>query len=212
MLDIGWWELLLLGIVALIVVGPNELPALLRTIGRYVGMAKRQADDFRDQFNDALRESEFNDLRDEMTSLQSDMKSSISQADQSVRNSPAASSSDKSHPTGTDDDWDEEPISPAPEFAGDEPTTSFTMADGTVVTKGGSEAAPNGDKEPSSAPDASPAPEAAQTDTKAPGAPSADAAPAQPSTKTDDGATTPPSNEASAATNEPSKRDVEAVR
>ena len=45
MLDIGWWELLVVGMVALVVVGPKELPTLLRTIGHYVGMAKRQADE-----------------------------------------------------------------------------------------------------------------------------------------------------------------------
>ncbi|MEL6872331.1 MAG: Sec-independent protein translocase protein TatB, partial [Pseudomonadota bacterium] len=47
MLDIGWTELLVIGVVALLVVGPKELPGLLRTIGRYVGMIRRQANEFR---------------------------------------------------------------------------------------------------------------------------------------------------------------------
>ena len=75
MLDIGWWELLVVGMIALVVVGPKELPTLLRTIGRYVGMAKRQADEFRAQFDEALRESEFNDLRNEMNEIKSDVTS-----------------------------------------------------------------------------------------------------------------------------------------
>ena len=123
MLDIGWWELLVVGMVALVVVGPKELPSLLRTIGRYVGMAKRQADEFRSQFDDAMRESEFNDLRNEMNEIKSDVTSSLDGAQQSINQE-----------LGDDYDWDKDgPIEPAPEFANDEPTTSFTMPDGEVV-------------------------------------------------------------------------------
>lgn len=130
MLDIGWWELLVVGMVALVVVGPKELPTLLRTIGRYVGMAKRQADEFRSQFDDALRESEFNDLRDEMNELKSDMTSSLDEAQQSINKDLSNENLDDEY------DWDKDgPIEPAPEFANDDPTTSFTMPDGEVVTK-----------------------------------------------------------------------------
>ena len=125
MLDIGWWELLVVGMVALVVVGPKELPTLLRTIGRYVGMAKRQADEFRSQFDDAMRESEFNDLRNEMNDIKSDVTSSLDDAQQSINQD-------------LDDeyDWDKDgPIEPAPEFADDEASTSFTMPDGEVVNK-----------------------------------------------------------------------------
>ena len=80
MLDIGWWELAVIGMVALIVVGPKELPAMLRTIGRYVGMAKRQADEFRSQFDEAIRESEFNDLRKEMNDIKSGVTSTLDDA------------------------------------------------------------------------------------------------------------------------------------
>lgn len=125
MLDIGWWELLVVGMVALVVVGPKELPTLLRTIGRYVGMAKRQADEFRAQFDEALRESEFNDLRNEMNELKSDVTSSLDDAQQSI---------DKD--LRDEYDWDKDgPIEPAPEFADDAETTSFTMPDGEVVNK-----------------------------------------------------------------------------
>ena len=126
MLDIGWWELLVVGMVALVVVGPKELPTLLRTIGRYVGMAKRQADEFRSQFDDAMRESEFNDLRNEMNDIKSGVTSSLDDAQTSINKEL----------NETDYDWDdEEPIKPAPEFADDEPTTSFTTPDGEVITK-----------------------------------------------------------------------------
>ncbi|MGI9476223.1 MAG: Sec-independent protein translocase protein TatB [Hyphomicrobiaceae bacterium] len=125
MLDIGWWELMVVGMVALIVVGPKELPTLLRTIGRYVGMAKRQADEFRSQFDEALRESEFNELRNEMNEIKSDVTSKLDEAQESIN-----SDLHDAH------DWDKDgPIEPAPEFADDEPATSFTMPDGEVVNK-----------------------------------------------------------------------------
>lgn len=125
MLDIGWWELLVVGMVALVVVGPKELPTLLRTIGRYVGMAKRQADEFRSQFDDAMRDSEFNELRNEMNEIKSDVTSQLDDAQESLDAG-----------LREEHDWDKDgPIKPAAEFADDEPTTEFTMPDGEVVKK-----------------------------------------------------------------------------
>lgn len=72
MLDIGWAELLVLGIVALLVVGPKELPALARTVGRYMGVLRKQANEFRAQFDEALRETEVAEMRREMDSLKSE--------------------------------------------------------------------------------------------------------------------------------------------
>ncbi len=57
MLDIGWSELLLIGIVALIVVGPKELPGLFRTVGLYVGKARGMAREFQRSMEQAARES-----------------------------------------------------------------------------------------------------------------------------------------------------------
>ena len=57
MFDIGWSELLIIGVMALIVVGPKDLPVLLRNIGRYVGIIRSQASEFRAQFDEALRET-----------------------------------------------------------------------------------------------------------------------------------------------------------
>lgn len=84
MFDIGWYELLLIGVVALLVVGPKELPTLLRTVGRYVGMMRRQAAEFRDQFDQAMRESELDKVKqdlerstEEATSVLRDVESSV---------------------------------------------------------------------------------------------------------------------------------------
>lgn len=84
MFDIGWSELLVIGVVALLVVGPKELPALLRTIGRYMGMVKRHANEFRAQFDEAMRESELDQIRKEVESLKSDAETTLHSAEQSV--------------------------------------------------------------------------------------------------------------------------------
>jgi len=77
MLDIGWSELLVVGIIALLVVGPKELPGLLRTIGRYVGIVRRQADEFRAQFDDAIKDTEFDEIRKEFDTIRSDTQSAV---------------------------------------------------------------------------------------------------------------------------------------
>jgi sec-independent protein translocase protein TatB len=69
MFDLTSSKLLLLGIVALLVVGPKDLPMLLRTLGKYIGMIKRQAAEFRSQFDDAMRDAELQQLKKDVESL-----------------------------------------------------------------------------------------------------------------------------------------------
>ena len=76
MFDLGSGELLVIGIVALVVIGPKELPGLLRTIGQTVARVRRIAGDFQGQFQSALREA---DLHDAMKSV-SDIQTSVSDA------------------------------------------------------------------------------------------------------------------------------------
>ena len=63
MFDIGWSELLLVGAVALVVIGPKDLPGALRTLGRMTGKMRRMAGEFQNQFNEAIREAEMDDIR-----------------------------------------------------------------------------------------------------------------------------------------------------
>jgi sec-independent protein translocase protein TatB len=84
MFDITSSKLLLLGIVALLVIGPKDLPGLLRTIGKYMGMIKKQAADFRSQFDEAMRESELADLKKDMEKLQQETEATMRSAEQSV--------------------------------------------------------------------------------------------------------------------------------
>jgi len=84
MLDIGWSELLVIGIVALVVIGPKELPTVLRKMGQGVGKLRRMAGEFQGQFNEALREAELSDLKDNISGLKSDLGSLASDAQKSI--------------------------------------------------------------------------------------------------------------------------------
>jgi sec-independent protein translocase protein TatB len=84
MFDLTSSKLLILGIVALLVIGPKDLPALLRTIGKYVGIIKRQAAEFRAQFDEAIRESEFAELKKSVESLQQETETAMREAQSSV--------------------------------------------------------------------------------------------------------------------------------
>jgi sec-independent protein translocase protein TatB len=70
MFDIGWSELVVIAVVALIAIGPKELPGVLRAVGNYMGKIRRMASEFQGQFQEAMREAEMTDLKksvDEMT-------------------------------------------------------------------------------------------------------------------------------------------------
>jgi sec-independent protein translocase protein TatB len=63
MFDIGWSELVVIAVVALIAIGPKELPGVLRTVGQWMGKARKMAAEFQGQFNEAMREAEMADLK-----------------------------------------------------------------------------------------------------------------------------------------------------
>ncbi|MHB0767973.1 Sec-independent protein translocase protein TatB [Bradyrhizobium sp. 5.13L] len=63
MFDIGWSELVLVGVVALIAIGPKELPGVLRMVGQWMAKARKMAAEFQGQFQEAMREAEMADLK-----------------------------------------------------------------------------------------------------------------------------------------------------
>ncbi|MFH1344513.1 MAG: Sec-independent protein translocase protein TatB [Pseudomonadota bacterium] len=93
MFDFGWSELVVIAVVALIAIGPKELPGVLRMVGQWMGKARKMAGEFQGQFQEAMREAEMADLKktfDEvketatgfagnnvMTSLQKDVSDSL---------------------------------------------------------------------------------------------------------------------------------------
>jgi sec-independent protein translocase protein TatB len=66
MFDFSWGELIVIGAVALIVIGPKELPAVLRTVGQWTTKIRRMASEFQGQFQEAMREAEMADLKREL--------------------------------------------------------------------------------------------------------------------------------------------------
>lgn len=97
MFDIGWSELVVIAVVALIAIGPKELPGVLRMVGQWMGKARKMAAEFQGQFQEAMREAEMADLKksfDEvkeaatgltggniMTSLQKDVSDALQISD-----------------------------------------------------------------------------------------------------------------------------------
>ena len=70
MLELGLSELFLVGIVSLIIVGPKDLPRMFRVVGKYVGRAKAMARDFQRSFEDAAKDTGYDDIKKSISSLQ----------------------------------------------------------------------------------------------------------------------------------------------
>jgi sec-independent protein translocase protein TatB len=64
--DIGWPELMLIGVVALVVIGPKDLPAALRVAGYWVRKARTMSREFQSSVEQMLREAELEDVRQEL--------------------------------------------------------------------------------------------------------------------------------------------------
>lgn len=77
MFDISWSELLILAVVTLIFVGPKELPKFLSTVGRYIGAVRRHANEFRQIFDQAMREAELDQMRAQVESVREDVQQTI---------------------------------------------------------------------------------------------------------------------------------------
>ena len=69
MFDMSWGEVLVIGAVALIVIGPKDLPKALRTLGNMTSQVKKMASEFQSQFNEAMREAELDDIKKEVSGL-----------------------------------------------------------------------------------------------------------------------------------------------
>ena len=96
MLDLGWSEILVIGVVALIVVGPKDLPKMLRTLGQYAGRAKGIARDFQRSMDDAARQADIEELKevkkglDDMRGAQHKMQRDLGQSFLDGPSKPAA--------------------------------------------------------------------------------------------------------------------------
>jgi sec-independent protein translocase protein TatB len=94
MFDLTSSKLLILFVVALIVVGPKDLPVLLRTVGKYIGLIRRQAADFRSQFDEAMRDQELATLKSEMEAMKRDVTETVHGTRDAVQADLAATSNE----------------------------------------------------------------------------------------------------------------------
>lgn len=69
MFDVGWSELLVIAVVALIAIGPKELPGVLRAVGQWMTKIRSMAAEFQGQFQEAMREAEMADLKKEVDNI-----------------------------------------------------------------------------------------------------------------------------------------------
>lgn len=112
MFDIGWTELLVLAVVAILIVGPKDLPRMLYAIGQAAGKMRRQADEFRRQFNESMREAGMDEVRNDMKKM-----SDLNPANQ-IRNEIESTFTD-SPKTGSGQKPAGSEASPAPPGEGD---------------------------------------------------------------------------------------------
>jgi sec-independent protein translocase protein TatB len=114
MFDIGWSELVVIAVVALIAIGPKELPGVLRMVGQWMGKARRMASDFQGQFNEAMREAEMADIKktfDDAAGMAKDLSptnllsaAATSAAEASINSTAQAAGSSDPAPTWLPDD------------------------------------------------------------------------------------------------------------
>jgi len=81
MFDIGWSELLVIAVVAIVVVGPKDLPRLMRTFGHYMGKVRGMAADFQRQFEEAVRDSELDEVRKAVHEVRATASSATAEID-----------------------------------------------------------------------------------------------------------------------------------
>ena len=115
MFDIGWAELLVIATVLIVVVGPKDLPAMLRTFGKTVSKLRGMAAEFRGQFDDALREAELDEVRKAVDDVRGlSPRSAISKASQPFRQ--AGEDVRRALDEATAEADDDEPFDSAVEF------------------------------------------------------------------------------------------------
>lgn len=90
MFDIGFWELSLIGIIALLVIGPERLPAVARTVGKYVGRANRFISNVKNDISKELKDEDLKRILADQQKLADDFKNAASSVNSSI-NSEAES-------------------------------------------------------------------------------------------------------------------------
>ena len=162
MLDIGWFEMAVVGILLLVVVGPKDLPKVLRTVGYWTGKARSMAREFQRSLDQYVKEAELEDVKKGVDKLnvrktiqntidpKGAIKKELSETDKALRQSPnkangaAASAAENVDPT-TPEPKSETPTDPAPE---PETTVATPSVTGTASEAKPANGADQGGEEP----------------------------------------------------------------
>ncbi len=121
MLDIGWTELLVIAVILIVVVGPKDLPPMIRAFGKMTKRLRQTAGEFRAQFDEALREAELDDLKNSVNDIRSmnpansirETLNPLRQMGQEIKSDLERSTRPQSKPAPLDDGYEENSILPA---------------------------------------------------------------------------------------------------
>ena len=69
MLDLGWSEMLVIAVVAIVVIGPKDLPRTMRIVGRWIGKARAMAREFQNSLEDIAREAELDEIKKQINEV-----------------------------------------------------------------------------------------------------------------------------------------------
>lgn len=120
MLDIGWTELLVIAVILIVVVGPKDLPPMIRAFGKMTKRLRQTAGEFRAQFDEALREAELDDLKNSVNDVRSlnpantirETLNPLRQMGQEIKSDLERSTRPNGRPAPIDDGYEENSIFP----------------------------------------------------------------------------------------------------
>lgn len=120
MLDIGWTELLVIAVILIVVVGPKDLPPMIRAFGKMTKRLRQTAGEFRAQFDEALREAELDDLKNSVNDIRSlnpansirETLNPLRQMGQEIKSDLERSTRPDQKPAPIDDGYEENSILP----------------------------------------------------------------------------------------------------
>ncbi len=135
MFGIGWSEYLLIGVIALIAIGPKELPGVMRTAGQWMAKIRRMSAEFQSQVQEALREAELADLKKTVDDTMRTISKPIDPAEFIDQFEPAKAETESKTETKTETKTEVEPQ--AAEAKPDAPTDMTSVANALDAPEAG---------------------------------------------------------------------------